>query len=208
MSASRPSVLVVHGLWMNGLETHWLRQRLEARGFAPRAFSYRSLHADLPEVVTALEEQVRVLPPPVHVVGHSLGGLMLLALFERVADLPEGRVVLLGSPVCGSCAARAVARWPIGPAVLGRLALQELVGERQRAWTQPRDLGVIAGCTSAGMGRLVSALPEPNDGTVAVEETRISGVKEHLVLPVTHTGMLFSGEVAERSARFLESGQF
>jgi pimeloyl-ACP methyl ester carboxylesterase len=208
VSASRPSVLVVHGLWMNGLETHWLRQRLAARGFDARAFSYHSLHADLPEVVAALEAQVRALPPPVHLVGHSLGGVMLLALFERVTDLPEGRVVLLGSPVNGSCAATAVSRWPIGPAVLGRLALQELVGERRRCWTQPRDLGVIAGCTSAGMGRFVSNLPEPNDGTVAVDETRISGMTEHLVLPVTHTGMMLSSEVADRTARFLASGQF
>jgi pimeloyl-ACP methyl ester carboxylesterase len=208
VSASPPSVLVVHGLWMNGLETHWLRQRLAARGFDARAFSYHSLHADLPEVVAALEAQVRALPPPVHLVGHSLGGVMLLALFERVTDLPEGRVVLLGSPVNGSCAATAVSRWPIGPAVLGRLALQELVGERRRCWTQPRDLGVIAGCTSAGMGRFVSNLPEPNDGTVAVDETRISGMTEHLVLPVTHTGMMLSSEVADRTARFLTGGQF
>lgn len=205
---SRGSVLVVHGLWMNGVETHWLRRRLEAHGFAPQPFSYRSLHADLPEVVAELEAQVRALPAPVHLVGHSLGGVMVLALFERVADLPEGRVVLLGSPVNGSRAATAVARWPIGPAVLGRLALQELVGSARRAWRQPRDLGVIAGSTSAGMGRFVTDLPEPNDGTVAVEETRIDGVKEHLVLPVTHTGMLFSGEVADRTARFLSAGGF
>jgi hypothetical protein len=95
-----------------------------------------------------------------------------------------------------------------GAAVLGRLALQELVGERRRCWTQPRDLGVIAGCTSAGMGRFVSNLPEPNDGTVAVDETRISGMKEHLVLPVTHTGMMLSSEVADRTARFLHGGVF
>ena len=193
---------------MNGLESHWLRQRLEARGFSPRAFTYHSLHANLPEVVAALEEQIRALEPPVHLVGHSLGGVMLLALFERVGDLPEGRVVLLGSPVTGSQAATAVSRWPIGPVVLGRLALQELVGERRRSWAQPRDLGVIAGSLSAGMGRFVSDLPEPNDGTVAVEETRISGMREHLVLPVTHTGMMLSSEVADRTASFLESGQF
>jgi len=208
VSTSAPSVLVVHGLWMNGLETLWLRRRLEARGFAPHAFSYHSLHAELPEVVGALEAQVRALPPPVHLVGHSLGGLMLLRLFDRVEGLPEGRVVLLGSPVNGSCAASAVARWPIGPAVLGRLALQELVGASPRRWTHERELGVIAGSLSAGMGRFVTQLPEPNDGTVAVEETRSSGMKEHLVLPVTHTGMMLSSEVAECTARFLHTGSF
>jgi len=116
--------------------------------------------------------------------------------------------VLLGSPVNGSCAASAVARWPIGPAVLGRLALQELVGASPRRWTHERELGVIAGSLSAGIGRFVSDLPEPNDGTVAVEETRISGMKEHLVLPVTHTGMLLSTGIADRTSRFLGSGRF
>ncbi len=208
MNSTCGSVLVVHGLWMNGIETHWLRRRLEAHGFAPRRFSYRSLDADLAEVVAALEAQVRALPPPVHLVGHSLGGVMILALFDRARDLPDGRVVLLGSPVKGSRAAAAVARWPIGPAVLGPLALRELVGAAPRTWRQSRDLGVIAGSTSAGMGRFVTELPTPNDGTVAVEETRISGMRAHLVLPVTHTGMLLSGEVAERTAVFLRTGGF
>ena len=208
MSDSRPSVLVIHGLWMNGLETLWLRRRLEDRGFAPHPFSYHSLHADADEVVAALGAQIAALPPPVHLVGHSLGGLMLLKLFERAPAQPPGRVVLLGSPVNGSCAAAAVARWPVGPAVLGRLALNELVGERQCAWTVERELGVIAGCTSAGMGRFVSNLPEPNDGTVTVEETRLAGMTDHVVLPVTHTGMLASAEVADRTAQFLATGRF
>lgn len=208
MSPSRPSALVVHGLWMSGLETHWLRQRLAARGFDAHAFTYHSLHADLPEVLAALEARVRALPPPVHLVGHSLGGLVLLTLFDQASGLPDGRVVLLGSPACGSCAATAVSRWPIGPAVLGRLALQELVGERRRTWAHPRDLGVIAGCTSAGMGRFVADLPEPNDGTVGVDETRIDGMTEHLVLPVTHTGMMLSTEVADRTSCFLANGRF
>jgi pimeloyl-ACP methyl ester carboxylesterase len=208
VSESRPSVLVVHGLWMNGLETLWLRRRLEARGYAPQPFSYHSLHADADEVVAALGAQIAALPPPVHLVGHSLGGLLLLKLFERMPAQPPGRVVLLGSPVNGSCAAAAVARWPVGPAVLGRLALNELVGERQSAWMVERELGVIAGSLSAGIGRFVSDLPEPNDGTVAVEETRLEGMTDHVVLPVTHTGMLASAEVADRTARFLATGRF
>jgi hypothetical protein len=76
------------------------------------------------------------------------------------------------------------------------------------AWTVERELGVIAGSLSAGIGRFVSDLPEPNDGTVAVEETRIQGMTDHVVLPVTHTGMLASAEVADRTARFLETGRF
>jgi pimeloyl-ACP methyl ester carboxylesterase len=201
-------MLFVHGLWMNGMEGWWLRHRMEARGYSTQAFSYPSLHATAAQVAVGLVAAIAALPPPVHLVGHSLGGLMLLKLFELFPEQPPGRVVLLGSPVAGSHAARSVASWTIGPSLLGPLALGEIIQGRTRQWTLPRDLGVIAGSTSAGLGRLVSHLPEPNDGTVTVEETRLAGMTDHLVLPVTHTGMLASASVADHLVRFLETGSF
>lgn len=201
-------MLFVHGLWMNGVETWWLRHRVGAQGYDTHAFSYPTLHAAPEQVVEQLAQSIAGLPPPVHLVGHSLGGLMLLKLFELRPGQPPGRVVLLGSPVAGSHAARSVAGWAIGPSLLGRIALQEIVQYRPRRWDQPRDLGIIAGSTSAGLGRVVSTLPEPNDGTVAVEETRLPGMTDHVVLPVTHTGMLASASVAEHVGRFLGTGRF
>lgn len=193
---------------MNGLETWFLRHRVGATGFATHALSYPTVHATAVEVVSRIADEIARLPPPVHLVGHSLGGLMLLKLFELAPAQPPGRVVLLGSPLAGSHAARSVASWALGPALLGRLALEEIVGGGPRRWTQSRELGVIAGSTSAGLGRLVSDLPEPNDGTVAVEETRLPGMTDHVVLPVTHTGMLFSQQVATAIAAFLQRGRF
>ena len=206
--APRANVLFVHGLWMNGLETWWLRHRVESHGLATHALSYPTLHATPEQVVEQLAVAIAGLPPPVHLVGHSLGGLMLLKLFELQPQQPAGRGGLLGSPVGGSHAARSVASWAVGPALLGPLALGEIVQRGPRAWTQPRELGVIAGSTSAGLGRLVSHLPEPNDGTVAVEETRIDGMTDHIVLPVTHTGMLASADVAKQVVSFVIAGRF
>ena len=145
-------MLFVHGLWMNGVETWWLRHRVGAQGYDTHAFSYPTLHAAPEQVVEQLAQSIAGLPPPVHLVGHSLGGLMLLKLFELRPGQPPGRVVLLGSPVAGSHAARSVAGWAIGPSLLGRIALQEIVQYRPRRWDQPRDLGIIAGSTSAGGG--------------------------------------------------------
>ncbi|HEV2286271.1 MAG TPA: hypothetical protein VGR80_09525, partial [Steroidobacteraceae bacterium] len=49
---------------------------------------------------------------------------------------------------------------------------------------------------------------EENDGTVAVSETRLPGATDHIVLPVSHLGMLVSARVAHETGRFLTEGRF
>ena len=193
---------------MNGLETILLRNRLADAGFTPSVFHYPSMRTTLAEVAAALAAQLRNSTGPVHVVGHSLGGLIALETFETEHDLPPGRVVLLGSPVQGSRAARAVANWSVGPQLLGALAATALTTGQRREWKWPREIGLIAGSRSAGMGRMFADLPEPNDGTVSVEETRLAGATEHQVLDVSHTGMLLSSRVAASAAAFLAHGRF
>ena len=46
------------------------------------------------------------------------------------------------------------------------------------------------------------------DGTVLVEETYLPGAKDHIVLSISHTGMLFSATVARQVACFLRDGRF
>ena len=209
LSAPSPgSVVVLHGLWMSDYGTWLLRHRLASRGFVPWSFSYASMHGRLDEILANLSATIASLPAPVHLVGHSLGGLVILKLFERFPDQPEGRVVLLGTPACGSCAASAVARWPIGPSLLGPIAVEQLVNAPPRRWDSGRALGVVAGTLSAGMGRVFADVPEPNDGTVAVEETRLEGATDHLALHVSHTGMVLSSDVADQVAHFLQHGCF
>ena len=202
------SVVVVHGLWLNGLETFLLRERLSAAGFAPVSFRYPSTQASLEEVVDALAKRLRSFDGTVHLVAHSLGGAVALETLARERDLPPGRVVLLGSPVQGSRAARAVASWSLGSQLLGALAVAQLTREKVRRWDLPREIGLIAGSRSAGLGRLFADLPQPNDGTVAVDETHLPGANAHLVLDVSHLGMLWSQPVAGAVGRFLARGAF
>ena len=206
--AAAASVIVVHGLWMTGIEATLLRMRLGESGFDVHQFHYRSMTAVRDEVVADLAAHIAALPPPVHLVGHSLGGLLILRLAEQRPDAPLGRVVLLGSPVNGSRAARAFASLPGASLVFGELAGGELVQPRAPRWRHRAAAGVIAGDHSLGLGRLLASIPEPNDGTVAVEETRLEGAAAQLVLPVSHTGLLVSAEVARQVAAFLGSGRF
>ena len=166
------------------------------------------MHVSLAEAAKALADRIRSLGDRVHVVAHSLGGLVACEAFATRQDLPPGRAVLLGSPVRGARAARAVAERWYGAAMLGPLAVAELACERDCAWHSPREVGVIAGSRSVGIGRVFADLPVPNDGTVCVDETALSGASAQLVLDVSHTGMLLSSAVAAATVQFLRSGSF
>jgi len=208
----RTVVVYVHGLWQSGSEALRLRRRLaQDLGAEVPAFSYRSIAADVTANAEALGKYLAPLrADTLHLVGHSLGGLVILKLFEQGtgALLPPGRIVLLGSPLCGSRTARNLARWWFGKRILGRGIHEEALMPRERRWNQSRELGVIAGNLSLGFGRLVGTLDAPNDGSVAVEETQIEGAADRVVLRVSHTGMLFSAAVARQTGAFLRAGRF
>jgi pimeloyl-ACP methyl ester carboxylesterase len=204
-------IIFVHGLWLNGTESLVLRRRLAAElGAATHSFHYPSRTAPMTEVTRRLGHFVSEhSASTVHFVGHSLGGLVLLRFLEQFRSVPPGRVVFLGTPSLGSRAvAGAANRVGWAAPLLGQCVAEELLQRRERRWTVDRDLGVIAGSRPLGLGQFIAHFDEPSDGTVAVAETRLSGARAHLVLPVSHMGMLLSARVAEECASFLRDGQF
>jgi pimeloyl-ACP methyl ester carboxylesterase len=217
----RTIVVYVHGLWWNGWESLLLRRRLSRElNCEALSFRYSSVGAGVRENARALMAFLaRLRADTLHIVGHSLGGLVVLQSFEdarpadagagRDATLPPGRIVLIGAPVRGSVAARNLSQVPFGRQILGRTAHEVLLTERDRRWRGARELGVIAGSVPLGLGRLVVGhSASPSDGTVLVEETHLDGAKQHLILRTTHTGMMYSPLVAREVAAFLRDGRF
>lgn len=200
-------VILVHGLWMNGLEMWLLGRRLRACGFQVHRFSYRSTRESLAVVVPRLAAMVAALPAPrAHFVCHSLGGLLTRHLFHAHPELPLGRIVTLGTPHDGSQTARALARHRTGRALLGR-GVEALLGQRP-PWDPRRELGVIAGTRSLGLGRWITRLPLPNDGTVALAEAAAGEAADRVTIDVGHMGLLLSAEVAGQVCAFLRRGHF
>jgi pimeloyl-ACP methyl ester carboxylesterase len=146
----------------------------------------------------------------IYFVTHSLGGILVR---EYLAHRPVPglqKVVMLGPPNRGSGRAdyaeslfllqtllpQAVAQLGTSaesvPLRLGRVNFQ---------------LGVIAG-TRNHLPFLPGQPPGPSDGTVAVDETIVSGMTDFLVLPVSHSFMMWDEQVQEQTLYFLRHGVF
>jgi hypothetical protein len=205
-------VVYVHGLWLTGLEGRLLRKRLAGDLNAEtHAFRYPSVSADITANARSLGKFLGGLrADTLHLVGHSLGGLVIRKLFEMGGGvhLPPGRLVCMGSPLNGSRAALNLVRVPFGKLLVGRGVREELLIPRERRWDGQRELGVIAGNLSIGLGRMVGIFGAPSDGTIFVEETRLAGIAEHLIVPVSHIGLPYSTLVATQVGAFLRSGKF
>jgi pimeloyl-ACP methyl ester carboxylesterase len=142
----------------------------------------------------------------VHLIGHSLGGVVIREMLEsRVARL--GRVVCLGSPLRGSRTGARFARVPGGRYAIGEGIAELNARGGFTAWVDGVEAGSIAGRVPFGLGHLFGPFGEPNDGTVAVAETKIDG-GDHVVLPVSHFAFLWSKRVADQTAHFLAHGRF
>lgn len=208
MVSMAETVVFVHGLYMVGAELALLRRRVEAAGFATRLFHYHSLLRSVDENAMLLADFLKgVETERLHLVGHSLGGMVILRMFQRGVTLPPGRVVFLGSPVRGSQAAQNLRDRGWG-FVLGRSGPEGLTLPHEAVWNEPRELGVIAGTHAFSLNPFHPEIPKPHDGMVAVEETRIAGAKDSIELHLAHTTMLFSTRLAKQLSAFLRDGKF
>src|SRR5512143_879376 len=107
----------------------YLQRHVARRGYRALTYSYPSLRLTLTENADRLALFCRKLGAPrLDLVGHSLGGLVILKMLERSAPPNVGRIVLAGTPFADSFAARRLLRLPGGRTALGRSMLEWLKG--------------------------------------------------------------------------------
>jgi len=211
-----PTVILLHGLGegrdsMRPLAEH-LRATIDA---AVVSFGYASVTAKLDDHGAALAEVVAGLPAtaPISFVGHSLGNIVVrrwLALAAPADRERVHRVVMLGPPNQGSRLARMAAGvWGLADHAQG--SARELVFDWHRVAPQLAvpacDFGIVAGGKGDDTG-YSTLLAGDDDAVVCVDETRLPGARDFLLLPVHHAAMMRDPAVQRATVSFLETGRF
>jgi len=205
------TVLLVHGLWMNAFAMLPLARRLEHCGFQVQRHGYKSVTRGLREnargLAAACENAHKGGHARLHLVGHSLGGVLIMTMLHEHPEIQVHRVVLIGTPYGGSAAAHGLGHFGWSRTVLGR-TIDEWRRRPRAPVPQGIEVGVIAGSVSLGLGRLFVNLPGPNDGVVMLSETQVPGATASIVLRTSHSAMLVSPAVGRATCAFLKTGSF
>ncbi len=216
VKSDQPAVLLLHGFAGFSVMNRPLGRMLRRAGFRPFEVGYDSWGKSLEQICERLLPRVAQLDQesaaPLHIVAHSMGGLVARALIHRQRPKNLGRVVMLGTPNGGSEIADFLDRYDLLRPILGQAA-GALVTRRPSAVDSlfgPIDypVGIIAGNRPILPIAAARFVPWPSDGKVSVASTRLPEAVDHIVLPLAH-GMLPYHASAHRQIRhFLAYGRF
>jgi triacylglycerol esterase/lipase EstA (alpha/beta hydrolase family) len=218
----RPRVVIVlHGLLRSRESMEDLCAYLRQHGdFSVLNVSYASSRGKLAEHAAALAKVIDGLEgvDEINFVGHSLGNLVIRHYFGDAAsglqDGPPrnriGRIVMLAPPNQGALMAQRFRNNPVFHVVWGT-AGQELADDwsrlENRLAVPDCQFGVIAG-GKGDAGGSNPLLPGDDDFVVSIDETRLGGAHDFIVVPTLHSSIMNDHLVQGRTLRFLQHGFF
>ena len=215
-SPNRDLVILLHGIMRSSFDLAPMSLYLKKQGYDAVNILYPSRSKNLEDLTAFVYEKISAHPKyaphkTIHFVTHSMGGLIARYYIAKHNPQNLGKVVMLSPPNTGSEMADYLnAHKLLGSAYrkfFGLAGAQLTTTYQHPLQDIHYDLGVIAG--SRSINPLACwALQGPHDGIVPVARTKIPGMRDHIVMPVTHGLMMFNPRVMAQAAHFLKSGKF
>lgn len=213
MTQIHEGVVLLHGIFRTKRCMAGIERLLQKNGYDVLNLSYPSTRFDLASLTQQIAPAITEFALQVscvHFVGFSMGGLLIRAYLKAHRPGNLGRVVMLGTPNKGSHMADMLQRWKLYRLLWGPAGQQ--LGTDQNS-IQPLfgpvdfELGIIAGNRTVDPISLL-AFDTPHDGRVAVEHTKLDGMRDHLVLKLPHVWLPASRSVKQKTLNFLKNGVF
>jgi len=212
---ARESVILLHGLARTSESMLSMEEALKKVGFTVHNIDYSTRHGtieDLSEriVGAAIELSRQEGADKIHFVTHSMGGILVRHYFAQ-KTIPElGRVVMLGPPNQGSevvdyLGSYLLFQWING--VAGTQLGTDSNSVPQQLGPPSFSVGVIAGSRSINWINSLM-IPDGDDGKVSLESTKLEGMQDFIVLPVTHPFIMKDEESIKQTIHFLKTGSF
>lgn len=209
-------VVLLHGLARTAMSMNPMERALIEEGFETANIDYPSRDftveelADIaiPQGLNACRTKGSV--GQIHFVAHSLGGILLRQYLSKQGISELGRVVMLGPPNQGSAAVDELRDVPGFDWLNGPAGLQLGKGEESvplKLGPAAFELGVIAGNRSIDP-ITSSVLENPDDGRVSVDDTKLDGMADFIVVEHSHAFMMRMRRPIELTIRFLKNGSF
>ncbi|MBV2128549.1 esterase/lipase family protein [Arsukibacterium indicum] len=212
---AKDCVVLLHGLARSASAMETMQQSLDDAG-------YHTLNVDYPSRKHTIEVLAPMAIEPalaqcrdkqsdaIHFVTHSMGGI-LLRQYLQDNEIPElGRVVMMGPPNQGSQVVDNIKDLPGFEAFNGPAGMQLGTGEQdvpKQLGPVNFELGIIAGSSSINL-LLSNFLPNPDDGKVSVENTKVQGMCALITVNVSHPFLMKRQKVIKQVLHFLETGKF
>jgi len=206
-------VILLHGLARTARSMRAMQRALASHGYQVVNLGYPSRSKKVEALaVEAIEAALAACAGAerIHFVTHSLGGILVRYYLAHHDIANLGRVVMLGPPNRGSEVVDKLGWLPGYYLLNGEAGYQLGTGADSvpnRLGPANFDLGVIAGTRSINL-YLSTLIPGANDGKVSVEHTRLEGMNDHIVMPVTHSLMMRNRRVIAQVIHYLEHGRF
>lgn len=206
-STENRCIIMLHGLGRSANSLRIAEQFFTALDYEVHRLAYPSTKKDLGQLGEQIRKKAKGLCSITpNFLKHSMGGIILRVITSTHPDFAVARVVMLGPPNHGSEIVNELGDWKLfvqlnGPAG-ARFGSDGIVTELPSV---DFDLGIIAGSRSLNpyYSHLITG---QDDGKVSIEATKVAGMKDHIVLPVTHTFMMNSGEVLNQALHFFQKG--
>jgi hypothetical protein len=208
-------VFLLHGIAKTSASMAKLEAFLKDRGYRTVSVTYPSTTESIEALAgkylaKAIDQCKKECASGIHFVTHSLGGIIVRQYLQNHAVPAGTRMVMLappnkGSEVVDSLKGLPFYKWTHGPA--GQELGTDAKSIPNRLKPVNIEVGVIAGDSS--INPVFSAMiPGPDDGTVAVERTKLKEMKDFLVVSSTHTFIMDNPLVMKQVVFFLENGRF